>query len=989
MYTPSKAYVRKFSSGTILALLAFSGFLVLVPAIAPIHAANAAQPKLSYITPTIGKAAGSYWVGVTLTDPASNQFSLTSFVVQAPAGWIISDCDWETGFFDSCSYSSSSAAWTFDSSGAAIPPGSSDTVEFYVTFPTGTYPFSGTFGSTVQDQSSSAYYAGPTFKLWVVDPSTSLTLTPDTGTSFTAGGSPVSFTATLSPAYAGLPIYLQNYYGTGSLSASTVTTGSSGSASFTFTPSNTATSVSLITEYIYGFLGNPFFQAGSGNTGIWDYSYDIYDFDTVATVAASPASVSFCIGACPTTPFPSTYYATGHTTITLVLYADVASSTFDYTVADRFGNPDAAGVSGASAKFTALSGGGFFAGSTTTTTETIAAASGPLSYEYSQGSTFGTIGLVNVVLTGTYSSSPFTVSGTTGQISTSTFDTASNLPTVDATTVSAPGCSAVDLLAYCQMAGKTATVDYSLTLPQKGVPVEFSVDPASTAVNGDGGFAASVHTWAYTDSTGKAIATYAVDTGAGAIGTFNANVSKPINGPSGSSNYIGGSGPSVDPDTVVTIAGAPATFHVEVKYTSGTLNDGATASIKNSVNGTTVYVNVFITDAYGNYATNPGPNQIQVSLTPSAGVLSATTVYITSGAADTKTIIGAIAWTLPPTFAKGITLTASGVLSGHTTSGKATVNTVSAVPTFAVTSPAPVSGVIYSSSTAVVFLGQANASIGYPTTVQITSVGYKIGSNPWQTAPIVAGNAITWSIAAVFSAGLNTIMFNATDGTNTFVSTSYKVLVDTSAPDINFVTANNANLSSGATVTATIVENEGDLNSSSVSAVATNLDTAATKTLTVAVTGTNNLGHSVSYGVTLSGLVAGNWSIALGAFNYAGLSNSTSLTVHVIVPFAQSVSITSAAKGTLGAFTGISVSATNLWTSGQNLVVFAVFKNSAGQTVAVATGGLTLGAGASGTAFATSSDLSGLPSGSYTVSVFIITTSNNPVSSSTSISVSI
>jgi hypothetical protein len=107
------------------------------------------------------------------------------------------------------------------------------------------------------------------------------------------------------------------------------------------------------------------------------------------------------------------------------------------------------------------------------------------------------------------------------------------------------------------------------------------------------------------------------------------------------------------------------------------------------------------------------------------------------------------------------------------------------------------------------------------------------------------------------------------------------------------------------------------------------------------------------------------------------------------VPFAQSVSITSAAKGTLGAFTGISVSATNLWTSGQNLVVFAVFKNSAGQTVAVATGGLTLGAGASGTAFATSSDLSGLPSGSYTVSVFIITTSNNPVSSSTSISVSI
>jgi hypothetical protein len=795
-----------------------------------------------------------------------------------------------------------------------------------------------------------------------------------------------------------MTIYLQDYNAIGSLSASTVTTGSGGTASFTFTPSNTVTTSP--SDWVYAFLGNPFYQAGTKDTGIWDYGYDVLDFNPITTAAASPATVTFSIPG--PAAFPSTYYVTTSKVIATVLYADVATSTFSYTVADKFGNPDAAGVTfgaGQGAKFTALSGGGFFDMTTTTTSVTIAAASGALSHEYSQGSAFGTIGLINVVMTGSYPvTGPFTVSGTTGQIFTSTFDATSNPASLklDPTTVITPAaCQApvvlqsIDAAASCQQAGKTATLDYQLTLVQKGVPVEFSVDPSSTAVNGDGGFAKAVHTWGYTDATGKATAVYTVDTGAGAIGIFNANVSAPINGAGGSTHYLGGSGPAGDPNHVITVAGAPSTFNVEVKYTTA-LNDGATPNIKNSVNGTTVYVNVFITDAYGNAATNPGPNQIQITLTPSAGVLSATTVYIVASGSDTKTTIGAIAWTLPKAITSGITLTASGVLSGVTKTGKATVNTVSALPTFAVTSPKPLSGVIYSKTTAVVFLGQANASIGYPSTVKITSVGYKIGTNPWQTAPIVTNNQITWSIAAVMTAGLNTIKFNATDSnSNTFVSSSYKVLVDSSPPDINFVTKNNANLSSGATVTANVIDKEGDLNATSVNALATNLNTAATKSLSVAVSGTNNVGSSVTYGVTLSGLVAGNWSIALGATDYAGNTNTTTITVHVIVPFAQSVVINSAAKGTLGAFTGISVSATNLWTTSQNLVVFAVFKNSAGQTVAVATGGLTLSAGGSGTAFATSSDVTGLPSGSYTVSVFVITTSNNPVSLATSISVSL
>src|SRR5712692_10075600 len=48
MNTPTNAYLTKFSSGTILALLLLSGFLFLIPLAAPVNAAqNAAFPTLA------------------------------------------------------------------------------------------------------------------------------------------------------------------------------------------------------------------------------------------------------------------------------------------------------------------------------------------------------------------------------------------------------------------------------------------------------------------------------------------------------------------------------------------------------------------------------------------------------------------------------------------------------------------------------------------------------------------------------------------------------------------------------------------------------------------------------------------------------------------------------------------------------------------------------------------------------------------------------
>jgi len=967
---------------------------MLIPAVAPVHAVNATTPTVTYVSPSIwaSGAGNAQWVELTLSNPASNQYALTSFVISAPSGWTITNCDWFAGYFAACTAATGSASY---GGGSPIPPGGSQVLEAFVTFATGTYPLAGTFTSTVQDGSSAGYYAGPSFKLTSVDPTTALALSPDTGTAFTAGSSPVSFTATLTPAYAGLPIYLASSAATGSFSSNIVSTSATGVASFTFTPSNLdgATTVDA-------YLGNPYSAAGT--------VYEAYpngalpgDSDVVTTSAASPGSVSFCLGACTgLNPFPSTHYIAGvlnMLTLGGVNYADVAGGSYGFTVADKFGNPDSAGVVGPSTTFTALSGGGFFAETllpVPLTSFIQPAASGTMTDEYSQSGQYASIGLISATVTGTYPvTGAFTVSGSTGRIFTSTFDGVSNVPTIDPTTDIAnthPVVSACDDAALnpCQQAGKTVTVDFQLTNDQAGVPVQFSVDPSSTAVNKDGSFSGSIHTLSFTNSAGLATATYTVDSGAGAIGVFNANVSAPTDvNPSGALSYLGDSGASVAANQVETIAGTPAEFVLSVCFVATAAPPCAAGDVvgTSAVNGTSLYVDVSITDKFGNPSTNPGPSQIQITLAAPGSALAATAVYINAAGSDTYSGFGWIAWTLPATVGTKITLSASGVLNGKSTSTTDSVTTVSELPTLSVTSPAPLAGVIYSSSPTVVFNGQANASIGYPPSVNIVSVGYKIGSTPWQSAVIVAGNQIIWSVAANFATGLNTITFNATDANgNTAVSIKYTVLVDSTAPTVAFTTANNAVLNYSQPVLATIVDTEGDLNASSVSATYNGTAVAAAN---IVVTGTNNLGSSVTYQVSIKNLPAGLWDVVLSATDYAGNSANNGITVTVQVSFANSIIINSATKSTLGSFTGMSVSATNLWSTSQNLVVFAVWKNGAGQTVAVSTGGLTLAAGATGTAFAPLAG--GLPSGSYSVSVFVITTGNNPVSSTTSTSVTL
>jgi len=139
----------------------------------------------------------------------------------------------------------------------------------------------------------------------------------------------------------------------------------------------------------------------------------------------------------------------------------------------------------------------------------------------------------------------------------------------------------------------------------------------------------------------------------------------------------------------------------------------------------------------------------------------------------------------------------------------------------------------------------------------------------------------------------------------------------------------------------------------------------------------------------VSGLGTGHWSVTLKAKDYAGNAAAPVTTiVKVTVAFAQSFVVSGTPyTATVGSFAGINASYTNLNPTAQSVVAFAVFKNSAGQTVGIGTGSLTVGAGKTQSVFIAAPV--GLASGTYSVSIFVVTTGNLPVSVTTTISVTV
>jgi hypothetical protein len=450
---------------------------------------------------------------------------------------------------------------------------------------------------------------------------------------------------------------------------------------------------------------------------------------------------------------------------------------------------------------------------------------------------------------------------------------------------------------------------------------------------------------------------------------------------------------------ITTGTGAAAAFQVYAVFGNGQGVGLSGLPNKYATAGATLYVDAVLTDAYGNVVSNTSPQQIQVNLAATGGLLGVTNTYISAGAASTNNTaqgsFGPVAWTLPATLG-AVTVSATGVVAGKAVSGSATVTVISSLPTINVKSPAPVSGVIYSSSPFVTFAGKANASLGYPapfpgqvvanpgypSVVNIVSIGYKVNSNHWISSSVAINNQVVWSVPVTLPTGLSTIAFNTTDSKGNVgipTTATYQVLVDSIAPTITFAgTTSNTGCEVVTAATAA-----GDFNeaTSGTGAFTATYGGVAVPASSISFSGTQTLGTAGSVTATICGLTTQTATLSVTGSTLAGLSSTASESLTVTVPFADSISFTtgSATFGTVGAYQGITVPVTNSWSTAQTIVVFATFKS--GSSIYVAEGTTTLAPGQTASVFAI--DLQSVPAGSYTVTFSAVTTTNAAVSAPT------
>jgi len=1007
MYTLSDVYVRKFSSGLIIALLALSALLVLVPAVTTVAAASQKSPTFAFAPSVIAGCTSGPCdfqdVQLTISNPSSNPYAITAFTVTVPSTWTFETSSSPVSTYFSCTVSSTSIACDLRSATAPLPPGASDTINGYdfgfaVEPPVSTtFPLTGTFTTSVQDASSAAYYPGSSFTAYAADPTTesvsTIALSPTT-TPYVAGSSPYTVTLTVggstTATEAGLPVTWSIVTGFfGSVSPTSAKTSASGTAATTFTPTNTAHEA-----------GEVMVVLGNAPTGeLTPFSWETAPIETVpgapATVLLTydPAGdASASSAAFPTTQYQGNIPADVNATASSLGLVEVPGTDVFYSVADAFGNAVTAGLSDVSGTITAAGaslcptpGGPYLAPLvpcadqvTLTAAENLYSANlGTLfttsGINYWQSGEYGWAGELTISLSGTYTTAAGAVSfgpvrTATNKISTTAY-TFTSVKFNDATDLMAPPAPSPTVAA-----GNTFSPSILTNPWQEGVPFTIQVcvtaSCSATTSGYTGTFTAtkSAEFSGLTNSTGELQSPFAVDTVAATSVVINATYSQTID--SGTSHFT-----YVSPTTVVTVAGTAAEFVIQTGF-GQTLTPGTA----NAVTGTSIGVDISLADAYGNPTTAPttGSPEIQIELTLTGGLLSATSVYIPAGDSSTNAThpassFGAIYWTLPSSLGT-YKISATGVVSGVQVAGSATVTTVTATPTFSVTSPSvPKAGVIYSDSPTVVFSGQANISIGYPATgstaVTIKDVGYEIGAGTWSNAAVTettTPGSYGWNAVAFLTAGLNKVVFNTTDSdTNVYLSPSYTVLVDSSTPTVAFTTANGANLTNGAHATATIVVAQGDLNASSVVA---SVNGTALPSGDVSISGTNALGQSVTYTVSIA-LPAGSDYVGLSAASLAGLTGTaTSITVTVSVPIDQTFQ--SSGTGlptftTVSGFQGVSVTWAN---NGDSAIAAQFWIQFTGPTTSAEFQGSTVAAGGSTTVFF---GTAGLAPGSYTATVYV------------------
>jgi len=753
---------------------------------------------------------------------------------------------------------------------------------------------------------------------------------------------------------------------TSTLSPSSTVTGSGGTATTTFTPSNHAGDNTHITGTV-------------GTSALLGTSADL-----VTTIAGAPSKVSFYFESAASSLAQD--YLGNKTVVGTSLYAETnAAGTSEVSLAlsDAFANPVGFGA----VTQVVLTGvGGEFDQSAVlqpTLTGTVGGAGAghfsitgapspmPLSFipstTYVQASGYGAVGEISASVT----SGGVIYTGSSANLVTSALGTISTVTTNPTGSVAAGSSILVEDF-----------ISTALAYQQQGVPITLNLctSPCATTKSYDGKFAngassitLTTNNTATTGVAGGVQALMAVNTTLGSVAIFNATASDPTN--LASTHLLTAAASAA----VTTTPGAISTLVVNIAAGTGLGTSGP--NLKSIVNGSTAYVDAAYADAYGNLVTVAPANQIQIGLAASVGALSATQVYIQAHQLSTNATgsFGAILWTLPNAVGTVGTITASANVNGKAVQGTGSLTTVSAYPSLNVTSPKPISGILYAPSSFVTFQGIANATSGSLSTT-IATIGYKVGTGGWLSVSTTSAHNTPWTVPIVLSSGLNTVQFNVTDSAGkTTVSPSYQVLVDSSVPIFGTIKVV-ANTSANVNVTSA----EGDLNTSSVTVTSNGTAVAASQ---ISVTGTSKPGSSVTYLVTVSGLTKGTWTLAISAKTLAGLSGSTSGTVTITVQTSNPNQFTYPSTPKyyfLGnTYHTINVTITNSLSSSTTAIVFAVVHNSAGQTIEVTTSSAVVAAGATVSAYPVLS----LASGTYSVTIFVWASNGASLSQSETVSI--
>ena len=1074
MYTSTNSYTKKISSGTILALLALSGTLLLVPAISSVNAASNIPPVLTLTNNQYFAGGNSPEVDFNITNPSTNQYgisyvNITLVSTTAPWTFLAATCaayslPGNTGnhYFTTVNCGEAPAntqgqilsAWWSTVGSFTLPPGGSQDLAVNVDFPSySTYGAQcATITSEVHD-TDGGHYAANSMQLCNFSPSASLSLYSSVGSAsdetFIAGSSPVTVWAKLGLHESGVGVFFQGVNGeidcgipslstfqfadlckttnVGTFSGTGITqidpflveawTNATGVAVVTYTPLNVAPSNMRLTAYIgggptcEGYWTNAESPVDGGfGCNTW---YSQSNTIRLTTLATTPTVLSFLLG---TSAFPATHYVTAFATVPNGGVGNdmafIAGYSVYLDVADQFGNDITLDTfTHLTASVSTSSAGGLFdlAGVNKTTVTVgdsgVDSTDNGVAVNYYQSGIYGSIGMLSSLVSGTYpvTHASFSLSANSGNIFTANFDTPPQV-TSPFPKPTCPDCGGT------LPAVSNETVAYKTTfgtvgILQQGVPTTFYAlnDTVPTAFNGMpviyGFWVGGTQPWdaltgeynitVNTDVTGKATAMWTTDSTFGSTVIFSYCVPTPTD-----------TAPTSTTCSHPTSA-LSTTFNTAVGIFVNTFFDVTLLEPTHyAFTDKVLYVDVFLVDQYGNVAENTFGAQIQIALAASAGTLSASAPYIASGSSDTAIFpsFGPVTWTTAGTAPTAITLTATANIPGNSIASTSTdtVNVVSDTPYFtaAATSGNTYGGITYSKTLAVSFGGNATVSLGWDPSLGVNfaahgaGVFYKIDNGAWVKTSTSSSSSYLWkAINVVFTQGLHTITFNATDSKGDVSSpVTLEVLVDTSTPTVTFGTGQSTT-SAGTPLAFSVTDSEGDLNLTGGVWATSNSSATLTTTL---VSGTNKPGSPVTYNFTVAGLPAtnGHWGLTLHATNLAGTTATTTVVIKVTVSYAVSVSVSNAAMATIGGYTGIQATVTNGWTSSQSVIMFAVWTSATtGYTVCVGTGAYTgLASGASATLFAA---CPGLASGPYTVNVFVVTTTNNPVSAETTLSVTV